>query len=91
MRPRMVELRENIVFTETSYGGVLLDERAGQFWSLNPTAALALRVLLEQGHRDQAVTQITEHYEVSSGTAGADVDDLLAQLGAAGLLKTRPA
>jgi DNA-binding MarR family transcriptional regulator len=82
----MVELRRNVVFTETTYGGVLLDEQAGQYWSLNPTAALALRVLLDRGELDTAVGEIINRYEISHDTASRDVDHLLTELRTAGLL-----
>ena len=42
-------LRDGVSSADTDYGTVLLDEDSGQYWNLNPTAALALRTLLDGG------------------------------------------
>ena len=48
-------LRDGVATADTDYGITLLDEDSGQYWTLNPTAALALRTLLDGGTAAQAV------------------------------------
>jgi asparagine synthase (glutamine-hydrolysing) len=72
---------------DTDYGMALLDEDSGQYWNLNPTAALALRTLLDSGTTAQAVQELTEQYAVDAETASQDVEDLLGALRSAGLVK----
>ena len=81
------ELREGVSAAETDYGIMLLDEGSGQYWNLNPTAALVLRTLLDGGTTDQAVRQLTEQYAVDADNASGDVQDLLNGLRSAGLAK----
>jgi hypothetical protein len=50
-----LKLRDGVSATDTDYGMALLDEDNGQYWNLNPTAALALRTLLDGGTMAQAV------------------------------------
>ena len=38
-----LKLRDGVSAADTDYGIALLDEDSGQYWILNPTAALALR------------------------------------------------
>jgi hypothetical protein len=45
----MLQLRDGVSAADTDYGMALLDEDSGQYWNLNPTAALALRTLLDGG------------------------------------------
>ena len=47
----MLQLRDGVSAADTEYGMALLDEDSGQYWNLNPTAALALRTLLGAGPR----------------------------------------
>jgi hypothetical protein len=82
-----LKLRDGVSAADTDYGMALLDEDSGQYWNLNPTAALALRTLLEGGTTDQAVQELAEQYAVDADTASQDVEDLLGQLHSAGLVK----
>jgi hypothetical protein len=84
-------LRDGVAAADTDYGITLLDEDSGQYWTLNPTAALALRTLLDGGTVAQAVEALTEQYAVDAGTAGRDVDALVGELHGAGLVRERPA
>ena len=81
-----MKLRDGVSTTDTDYGMALLDEDSGQYWNLNPTAALALRTLLDGGTTAQAVQQLTEEYAVDAHTANQDVEDLLGELRAVGLV-----
>jgi Coenzyme PQQ synthesis protein D (PqqD) len=71
----------------TDYGVMLLDEYSGQYWNLNPTAAVVLRTLLDGGSPQQAVQELTSQYSVDAGTASRDVQDLVGELHSAGLVR----
>ncbi len=81
-----LKLRDGVSVADTDYGMALLDEDSGQYWNLNPTAALALRTLLDGGTTAQAVQQLTEEYAVDADTANKDVEDLLGELQSVGLV-----
>jgi Coenzyme PQQ synthesis protein D (PqqD) len=82
-----MRLRDGVSSADTDYGTVLLDEDSGQYWNLNPTAALALRTLLDGGSPAEAVRQVTERYSVDAETAGRDVRELVDGLRSAGLVR----
>ena len=86
-----LKLRDGVSAADTDYGMALLDEDSGQYWNLNPTAALALRTLLNGGTTTQAVQELTEQYAVDPDTANKDVEDLVGELHAAGLVKEEAA
>jgi Coenzyme PQQ synthesis protein D (PqqD) len=83
-------LRDGVAAADTDYGITLLDEDSGQYWTLNPTAALALRTLLDGGTPAQAVRELTEQYAVDAATATRDVEALVGELHSAGLVKEQP-
>jgi Coenzyme PQQ synthesis protein D (PqqD) len=82
-----LRLRDGVSAADTDYGMALLDEDSGQYWNLNPTAALALRTLLDGGTTAQAVQELTTQYAVDADTASRDVEDLVGDLHAAGLVR----
>ncbi|WP_083401336.1 MULTISPECIES: lasso peptide biosynthesis PqqD family chaperone [Pseudofrankia] len=82
----MLTLSRSVVSTDTDYGTALLDQRSGRYWTLNPTATLILRVLLDGGDRPSATRALLDHFDVEPDTARADVDRLVEQLCSAGLL-----
>jgi hypothetical protein len=82
-----LKLRDGVSAADTDYGMALLDEDSGQYWNLNPTAAVALRTLLDGGTTAQAVQELTEQYAVDADTAGQDIEDLVGELHSAGLVK----
>jgi DNA-binding MarR family transcriptional regulator len=84
-----LKLRNGVSSANTDYGIVLLDEDSGQYWNLNPTAALVLRTLLHGGTRMQAVQELTEQFAVDADTANRDVEDLVDGLQSAGLVQRR--
>jgi coenzyme PQQ synthesis protein D (PqqD) len=81
-----LKLRDGVSTAGTDYGIALLDEDSGQYWNLNPTAAVALRTLLDGGTTAEAVQELTEQYAVDADTASRDVEDLLGELHSAGLI-----
>jgi Coenzyme PQQ synthesis protein D (PqqD) len=82
-----LQLRDGVSAADTDYGMALLDEDSGQYWNLNPTAALALRTLLDGGTTAQAVQELTQQYAVDADTASQDIDNLVGELHSAGLVK----
>jgi hypothetical protein len=82
-----LQLRDGVSAADTDYGMALLDEDSGQYWNLNPTAALALRMLLGGGTTAQAVQELTVQYAVDAATASRDIEDLVGELHAAGLVR----
>jgi len=70
-------LRAGVSTAETDAGLTVLDEDSGEYFNLNPTGALVLRVLLDGGTADGAVERLMAAYDVDRDTAGADVRDLL--------------
>jgi hypothetical protein len=82
-----LKLRNGVSTADTDYGIALLDEDSGQYWNLNPTGALVLRILLDGGTSAQAVQALTEQYAVNADTASQDVEDLLGGLHSAGLVQ----
>lgn len=79
-------LRAGVSTADTEYGVTLLDEKSGQYWNLNPSAALVLRTLLGGGTAEQAASALTEEYDVDAATADRDVADLLGDLRSARLV-----
>jgi hypothetical protein len=82
----MLTLRDTVVAAETDYGTALLDQDTGQYWALNPTGTIILRVLLAGGDRDRAAITLLDRYDVDVATAQSDIDLLLTQLHGAGLV-----
>lgn len=81
-----MRLRTDVSTTETGNGAVLLDERAGRYWQLNPTGARVLRLLLNGAATHQIAQALAEGHPVSTEQAAADVAAFLQHLRTAGLL-----
>jgi hypothetical protein len=82
-------LRRGVSAADTDDGTTLLDEDSGEYFTLNPSAALVLRTLLGGGTAAEAARAITAEYEVDAETADRDVADLVAELRSAGLVTER--
>ncbi|MEV3992327.1 lasso peptide biosynthesis PqqD family chaperone [Streptomyces sp. NPDC049837] len=82
-----LKLRDGVFTAETEYGIVLLDEDQDRYWTLNPSAAVILRTLLNGGTDDDAVRSLTEEYAVDGASAHRDVRELVGELCAAGLAR----
>jgi Coenzyme PQQ synthesis protein D (PqqD) len=82
-----LKLRDGVSTADTDYGLMLLDEDSGQYWNLNPTAAVVLRTLLGGGTPEQAVVELTGQYQVDADTAKGDIQDLVGELHSAGLVR----
>ncbi|MFG2002802.1 lasso peptide biosynthesis PqqD family chaperone [Spirillospora sp. NPDC048911] len=81
-----LRLRDGMSVAETEYGMALLDEKSGEYWTLNPTGLLVLRTLLDGGDLDGAARRITDEYAVDLDTAAGDVRALVGELHGAGLI-----
>jgi hypothetical protein len=81
-----MKLRDGVSAADTDYGIALLDEDSGEYWNLNPTAALVLRTLLRGGTPEKAARELTVQYAVDAETAGRDVQELVGGLRSAGLV-----
>ena len=82
-------LRPGVSTADTEYGTTLLDEDSGEYFTLNPTATLVLRTLLEGGTPEQATGALVAEYAVDAETAARDVADLVDGLRSARLLVER--
>ncbi|GAB7046339.1 lasso peptide biosynthesis PqqD family chaperone [Catenuloplanes indicus] len=80
-------LRSGVLMTETDYGVVLLDERTGAYYTLNPTAALVVRTLDSGGDGAAAAAALVAQFGADPATASADVAELVGSLRTAGLLR----
>ena len=81
-----MKLRHGVSAADTDYGIALLDEDTAEYWNLNPTGALVLRILLEGGTSTDAVRALVERYAIDTDTAARDVQDLVGGLRSAGLV-----
>ena len=82
-----LKLREGVFTADTDYGIALLDEDGDQYWTLNPSAALVVRTLLDGGTPAEAAQALTEEYKVDLDDASRDVQQLLDELCSAGLVE----
>jgi len=76
---------DDVSTAETDYGTVLLDERAGTYWELNPTATLVVRTLLDGGEQADAVPALVRECDIDETHALRDVEALVRQLRGSGL------
>ncbi|MBW1599502.1 lasso peptide biosynthesis PqqD family chaperone [Streptomyces sp. JJ38] len=70
---------------ETDYGTVLLDERSGDYWELNPTGTLVVKTLLGGGDEAAAIATLESEFDIGAAQARQDVETLVRQLREAGL------
>ncbi|MEU7472677.1 lasso peptide biosynthesis PqqD family chaperone [Streptomyces sp. NPDC044984] len=70
---------------ETDYGTVLLNERAGDYWELNPTATLVVRTLMDGGEIADAAAVLVREFDIERPQALRDVEALVRDLREAGL------
>jgi hypothetical protein len=82
----MLRLRDQVSIVDTEYGAVLLDEHKGAYYTLNPSALLVLRAMLDGASEKQTVDALRESYDVEPDTAFADVQAIAANLRSAGLV-----
>ncbi|RPF31021.1 lasso peptide biosynthesis PqqD family chaperone [Streptomyces sp. TLI_185] len=76
---------DDVSTAETDYGTVLLDERAGAYWELNPTATLVVRTLLDGGEESDAAAALVREFAIDQEQALQDVEALVRELRKSGL------
>ncbi|MFF1482909.1 lasso peptide biosynthesis PqqD family chaperone [Streptomyces sp. NPDC058301] len=70
---------------QTDYGTVLLDQRSGQYWELNPTATLIIQTLLAGQDEAAATDAVVAEFDIDRERAQRDVTQLVGELRASGL------
>jgi uncharacterized protein (UPF0261 family) len=81
-----MRLRADVSVADTDYGQVLLDERTGHYWQLNPTGVVVVKALLDGADENAAVAALTSAYSVGEAQARQDVSALVEGLRGAGLV-----
>lgn len=76
---------DNVSTAETDYGTVLLDEQAGTYWELNPTATVVVRTLLDGGEEADAAAALVQEFDIDQAQALQDVETLVRELRDSGL------
>ncbi|MFI5248744.1 MAG: PqqD family protein [Gemmatimonadales bacterium] len=75
------------VFAGVPGGGVVLHTGTKRYYSLNETGARIWSLLEEHGDPQRAIATIAAEYGIARDEAAKAVNDLVAQLTAAGLLR----
>ncbi|MGW0469479.1 lasso peptide biosynthesis PqqD family chaperone [Streptomyces sp. NPDC003027] len=70
---------------DTDYGTVLLDERGGEYWELNPSGSLVVKTLMAGGDEADAVAALVGEFEIDLAQASRDVEALVQRLRTSGL------
>ncbi len=70
---------------DTDYGTVLLDERNGQYWELNPTGTLVVHTLMAGGDEAAAADALVAEFDIDRSRAEQDIAALVTELRASGL------
>jgi Coenzyme PQQ synthesis protein D (PqqD) len=81
-----LRLRPEIATTNTDDGLVLLDERTGRYWQLNPTATHILHALLAGQHPDHIAAEMATRYHIDTEQAQHDITTLTDHLHTARLV-----
>jgi Coenzyme PQQ synthesis protein D (PqqD) len=71
---------------ETGYGTVLLDQRTGDYWELNPAGGTVVRTLLAGGDEEAAVDALVAEFDIGREQAARDVAALVSELRTSGLV-----
>ena len=81
-----LDFGSSVSTADTEYGTVLLDERSGRYWQLNPSGALVVRMLLAGDSPTQAAVALSGEFQVDEPRALQDVTTLVEELRSAGLV-----
>ncbi|GHC39487.1 lasso peptide biosynthesis PqqD family chaperone [Streptomyces cinnamoneus] len=81
-----LRLGADVCTATTEYGTILLDQRSGAYWELNPTGTLVVRTLLEGGDEEDAVGALVAEFDIDQDQAARDVAALTGQLRTSGLV-----
>ncbi|WP_019629984.1 lasso peptide biosynthesis PqqD family chaperone [Actinomadura atramentaria] len=78
-----MRLSPDVTATETGAGLVLLDERTGRYFTLNPTGRAVLRLLLAGRGPQEAAADLARRFPEFADRIDRDVDALVRSLLAA--------
>lgn len=81
-----LNLHQDVSMAETADGAVLLHQRTGRYWQLNPTGVFVLKTLLDGRTDEQTADELAARHQLDSDAARRDVSKVVAQLRAAHLL-----
>ncbi|MFJ7418791.1 lasso peptide biosynthesis PqqD family chaperone [Streptomyces uncialis] len=79
-------LRTDVTATDTDGGMVLLDQRGGRYWQLNPAGATVLRLLLDGRSPQEVAERLARDSSVAAERALSDVRTLVDALSEARLV-----
>ncbi|MFB9928437.1 lasso peptide biosynthesis PqqD family chaperone [Amycolatopsis halotolerans] len=79
-------LKKHVSLAETEFGAVLLDQRSGRYWEMNPTATLIVRALVAGETPERTAEIVAGKFEVDEDRSLADVASIIGKIAAAGLL-----
>ncbi|MGW7417369.1 lasso peptide biosynthesis PqqD family chaperone [Streptomyces sp. NPDC054863] len=79
-----IAINRNYRIADTEYGAIMLNEKQGTYWHLNPTAAAAVRSLIDGSTVEEASTRVAEKFDVAPEVARQDVLDLVSAMREAG-------
>ncbi|MET9294942.1 lasso peptide biosynthesis PqqD family chaperone [Streptomyces sp. NPDC003077] len=83
-------LNPHVSAATTAHGAVLLDQRSGHYWQMNPTATLVLHALLDGATPEEAAARLTAAHPSATDRAGTDVAALIQHLRDARLIAEAP-
>ena len=81
------KVSSDVFFQEVHGEVVLLNLRNGKYYGLDRLGSEVWQLLCEQGDLEKAIPVLLEEYEVSEERLRKDIDALLAELRAAGILE----
>lgn len=82
-----LRMHEHVSLVRTEYGAVLLDERKGQYFQLNPTGCLVAQGVIDHSSPESIAASLAQEYDVSEEQARKDVTILIGRLREAGLVQ----
>ncbi|MFJ5677487.1 lasso peptide biosynthesis PqqD family chaperone [Streptomyces sp. NPDC093097] len=82
-----LQLTPHTLATDTDDGAVLLSQRTGHYWQLNPTGAYALHRLLDGGTTDQVAEEFAAEFGIAPDQAREDLAAMTEQLRSSGLVE----
>lgn len=82
-----IEISEDVLFQEVSGETVLLDLASEQYFGLDSVGTRIWALLNEGAGATAVVDTLLEEFEVERETLAADLDELLARLAEAGLIR----
>ena len=86
-----VRLSADVIFRELEGEAVVLDLASGRYFGLNAVGTRAWMLIESGATVDAVVAAITAEFDVDAGEAARDIDTLVTELAAAGLVVAEPA